>query len=116
MLGNNFIKVNGEKLPNPRAMKWSNNPRETVQTSEAGTDIILPKRLDKRSATFTFQTTDRWRRKLEELCAEPTVILEYEGVSRQGRLRYNDATLLSGSEYVAGTNGLYTVKITFTEI
>lgn len=115
-LGNNYITLNGIVIPNPKPFKISYQNMESVKTSEAGTDIVLITRLQKRTFDMKFQTTTFWGEKLKEIAAITTQIsMVYRGETIYGRFRYKDQELENGSEFIPGTDGLWTGNFQFIE-
>ena len=118
MLGRRFLQVDGQAVPNPvpGTFKIEFNPDETIETSEAGTELGSVKRLDKRTFSGTWQLTSFWLKQFEQFCKLRTVTLTYQGHDYTTRARGYNPQLAPDSEYTAGTDGLWTVNITFTEI
>lgn len=115
-LGNNYITLNGMVIPNPKTFKISYQNMESVKTSEVGTDIVLITRLQKRTFDMQFQTTTFWGEKLREMAARTTEIsMDFRGETIPGRFRFKDQALENGSEFISGTDGLWTGNFQFIE-
>lgn len=115
-LGNNYISINGTAIPNPRSFKISYNTIETTKMSEAGTDVVLPARFNKKTIDMTFQVTSRWRTILKGYTETPTVTMMAAGETMTGRLRFKDDTLKQGSEFIQDSDGLWTATFQFFQI
>ena len=116
MLGDNYLTFNGEALPNPTAFSIAYTNIESTKQSEAGYDIAIVTRLEKRAFTGSFQVTSTWKDKLKTLCNLASGTLVYRGESITVRPRLASAALLASTEYSERTDGLWTVSITFTEV
>ena len=64
MLGRDFIRVGGVKIPSPASFSISYDNIEDINQSEAGTDRTIVTRLQKKEVTITFTVTDFWKEKL----------------------------------------------------
>lgn len=115
-LGNNYITINGAAIPNPRSFKISYNTIETTKMTEAGTDVVLPARFNKKTIDMTFQVTSRWKTILRGYTETPTVTMSAAGETMIGRLRFKDNTLKQGSEFIQDSDGLWTATLQFFEI
>lgn len=115
MLGK-YIKVNGVSYPNPYKFKIGYSNNEVVNLSEAFTELVSVNRLLKFEADFTFQVTSNWMTKILSDCSEATVTLTVDSVDHVGRLRCKSCDLEQNSENVRGTDGLWTIKVSFTEL
>lgn len=115
MLGNNYLKINGVTIPNPKTFEPAYATTETIKTSEAGTDIVIPTRYNKRTIAMNFQVTSTWKNKLLTFTERPTVTLTYKNEAITGRLRADKAPLKEGSEHIKGTDGLWTLSMKFFE-
>lgn len=118
MLGRKFLKVDGVALPTPStAPKIKMKNIESVMTSEAGTDLVDSIRLQKKTVTCNFQVTSFWKAKLEEIGNETTVSLQIgTATAFTCRPRITGEDLFQDSHTVEGTDGLWTVQMTFEEV
>ena len=117
MLGYRFLKINNTPIPNPYSgFKITFTPDETINTSEAGTELVRVRRLNKRTFTGTWQLTSFWLKKFENWSNQATVTVTYQGEDYTCRMRGFNPTLAQNSEYSSNTDGLWTVTPTFTEI
>lgn len=114
MLGR-YIKIDNVVMPNPETFSYKYNPDENVYTSEAGTQLSNIKRLDRMSFNASFNCSSRLRDALIGLCMTPSVSVQIDGgASTSGRLRLaGDIALVEGSENTNGTQGLWTVPVSF---
>lgn len=110
-----YIAVDSVTYPNPTKfqIKYSNN--EAVNLSEAFTELVSVNRLCKFGFDASFQLTSAWYNRILNDCRKTSVSCEVGGISYRGRLRIKDASLEKNSENTAGTAGLWTVKVSFTE-
>ena len=111
MLGK-YLKVNGRQYPNPVEYVDNFENNETVNVSEAGTDLVASLRLLKLNATMTFQVSKRWMLIIKEDCSLLKSTIDIDGVTFDGRLRLTNATLEPDSEL---TEGYWTLSVTFIE-
>lgn len=114
MLGK-YIKINDSTLPNPVSFTYTYNPSENVYESEAGTQLSNIRRLDRLSFSASFNCSSRLRDTLVTYCKTPSVSVKIDnGTVVNGRLRLSgDIALVEGSENNEGTQGLWTVPVTF---
>lgn len=113
---NRYLKINNTIIPNP--INFSETPQfiETVNQSEAGSDLIAVTRAEKLVLTMTFNLSSFWLAKLKTYSQMLQVTLNYNGVDYIGRFRPATNTLQPGSEKTKNTNGLFACQFTFTEI
>ena len=118
MLGYRYLKINGTAIPNPvpGTFQIEFTPDETIENSEAGTELGAVKRLDKKTFKADFQVTSFWRQFLENVCKVRTVTLNYQGTDYTVRARGYNPKLFENSEWTEGTEGLWTINLTFTEL
>lgn len=113
MLGK-YISINSTLMPNPTTFSMAYPPDENVFTSEAGTQLSNIRRLDRLTFSASFNCTDRMRDTLVSYCQTPSVSVQIDGgTAISGRLRLGDISLVEDSEMVNGTQGLWTVSVTF---
>lgn len=116
MLGLNYLTFNNVSIPNPTAFNISYDNVEEVAQSEAGTDLAIVVRLQKRTFECTFQCTSTWLNSFRTMCNLTSATLVYNSESIVCRARITSATLAPDSEYAARTDGLWTVTVSFTEV
>lgn len=117
MLGYRFLKINNTPIPNPYSgFKVTFTPDETINTSEAGTELVRVRRLNKRTFSGTWQLTSFWLNKFKTWSTSTTVKVTYQGNDYTCRMRGFNPTLAQDSEYSDNTDGLWIVTPTFTEI
>lgn len=118
MLGRRYLKINGTTIPNPvpGSFQIKFDPDETIELSEAGTELGSVRRLDKRIFSGEWHVTSFWLEVLRDFCLRRTVTLRYQGTNYTVRARGFDPKLASNSEYTENTEGLWSLKLTFTEI
>lgn len=115
MLGKNYIEINGNHIPNPENFKTSYTNIENVKQNELAEDVGNPQRLLKRTFSFSFNSTSRGRDKILAFGNLTMVTLSVNGTSYTGRLRVTGDALVKNSEMVEGTDGLYTMTVSFIE-
>ena len=116
MLGSNYLTFNNKAIPNPVDMTVDYDNIENVVQSEAGTDLAIVTRLQKRTFTCTCNCTSTWLTQFKALCSLSSATLVWLGESIEAMARITNATLQQNSEYAARTDGLWSVTITFTEV
>lgn len=117
MLGFRYLKINNVSIPNPYSgFKVTFDPDETINMSEAGTELVRVRRLNKTTFSGTWQLSSYWLDKFKEWSNQPTVTVTYQGVDYICRMRGYNPTLAQDSEFTSNTVGLWTVTPTFTEI
>ena len=118
MLGNRFLKINGTSIPNPvpGTFQIQFDADETIDLSEAGTELGSVRRLDKRIFSGDWHVSSFWLKILEDFCKLRTVTLRYQGQDYTVRARGYNPKLASYSEFTESTEGLWSLKLTFTEI
>lgn len=107
-----YLRVNDREYPNPTDMTENYDNLETVNESEAGTDLIVEKRLGKLTANMTFQVSRLWRDRIITDCNLTSSIVYIDGVRKTGRLRLIDSHLEPES---VNTDGYYTMTVVFYE-
>lgn len=118
MLGRRFLKINNTYIPNPApgSFQISFDPDEEIELSEAGTELGSVTRLNKRTFSGEWRVTSFWLKVFEDFCSVRTVTLRYQGQDYTVRARGFEPKLFSNSEYTEGSEGLWSLKLTFTEI
>lgn len=115
MLGK-YLNVNGVSYPNPVKFSPTYKNNEAVNLSEVYTELVSVNRLAKYGFNATFQLTSMWRDKILADCEKPLSVVVVDGRSYRGRLRVSGGDLEENSETTAGTRGLWTLKVNFTEL
>lgn len=117
MLGKRFLQINGEAIPNPvSGFKFQLTADETVNLSEAGTELVRVRRLNKHTFSGTWHLTSFWLDKFETWCTSNSVQVTYRGNTYLCRMRDFNPQLVENSEYTETSEGLWTVSPTMTEI
>lgn len=116
MLGSNYLTFESMSIPNPDSFSIDYENIENVAQSEAGTDMSIVTRLQKRTFTCTFSCTSTWLSEFNTLCGLSSGTLVYLGESITCRARITNAAMQPYSEYADRTNGLWTLSVTFTEV
>lgn len=115
MLGRDFIKINGVRVPTPASYTESFDNIEEINQSERGTDRTLVTRLQKVSINLSFDVTDYWKEKLLAYGKLPTCNLQVGSASSMsGRFRVSNSPMVRNSNNATVT--LWTVNATFTQI
>ncbi len=99
----------------PPTIRYSNN--ESISLSEAGTEIGVVTRLQKKVFTVTWVLNSDWKDLIEEKCMKATSTLQFGEYSpMKVRARLTACNLLKRSEYLERTDGLWSMSVTFTEV
>ena len=115
MLGRNYIKINGNKIPNPTNLTISNQNIENVKQAEAGNDVGNVTKLCKRMFQFSFTSTSGGKAKIKAFCMLASCTMSFNGEDIVGRLRLKSENLIQDSEYFDRTAGLWKLTVTFSE-
>lgn len=115
MLGNHYIKLNNQVIPNPTNFKIGYANYDNIKQSEAYTDIGTTNRLMKRTFSFSFNSTSRGAELIKTYCAMTEITITVDGTAYHGRLRISGEDLQKDSEYCDRTQGLWVLTVTFTE-
>lgn len=90
---------------------------ENVQKSEAGTDLTVVSRINKRTVTAVYSVDSRGLALLETASGySSSRSLEFCGQTFNARCRLQSKTLVEGSERVDNTEGLWEVSLSFVEV
>lgn len=116
MLGDNYLSFESISLPNPSKMSVALTNVETTQQSQAGYDLTIVTRLQKRIFTLNYKLASDWKDQILQLCRLSEGTLAYNGEMITVKPRASAANLVEGSEYVNRTDGLWELTITFTEV
>lgn len=117
MLGRRYLQIQFTPIPNPvEGFNKGFTADETVNLSEAGTELVRVRRLNKRVFRGTWHLSSFWLKKFEEWASEPVVVLTYQGEQYNVRMRDFSSTLQDNSEWTETSEGLWIVTVTFTEI
>lgn len=114
MLGQ-YVTIDGVKYPNTKKPKFKYNNGEIRKQSEGYTDLLSIHRLQKLTNEFTFRVDSKWRNKIKQDCMKPIVNAVIIDKVCQGTLRLIDEEIVEGSEFIPNTNGLWIMKVVFTE-
>ena len=118
----NAFKFNDTPILRPINWAETSNVIESVQVSEAGTDIINVTRYDKLTINCEFGCSHVWAKTFKEFSLLDSFILtSYDVISgtdeqRTVRMRNYSQTLKKDSETLAGFNGLYSITFDLEEI
>lgn len=115
-LGNNYLKFNDVYIPNPESMSVDYENIENVAQSEAGTNLAIVTRLQKRTFNCTFNCTSAWLTNFKSMCGLSSGTLLWLGESIEAMARITNAALQPYSEHADRTNGLWVITVTFTEV
>lgn len=115
------VKINAVELF--QANKWEEDSEtvESVQTSEAGTDIATVTRYDKLTVSAEYRCHSAWLGKFKAWSKADTLTVDiYDPVtdkylSRTMRMRNFKTSLIEFSEKVKDTNGVWGVSFTLEE-
>ena len=115
MLGDSFLTVNNEQIPNPVSFDYSFEEKENIMTSESGKDMGAVVRLDKHTFSGTWHLSSTWKDKFEGYSKVAMVSLVFDGHTYDCRCRGFTARLVENSARTSGTNGLWEVSCDFIE-
>lgn len=110
-----YLAFNNVEFPNPLPPTMTVKTVENVNTSEAGTDLVVVVRPAKRSWSFQFNLSPTKKNLLQELCTREKVTMTYMGTDYTVRLRDLSIKLVEGSEWLRDVNGLYECSVTATQ-
>lgn len=117
MLGDNYMTLNGVLLPNPKdGITISYQNIERTAQSEAGTDLAVVTRLQKRTFSWTAYVTSAWLDKYKSICALSQCNFVFNSETIAVRTRINGATMSPNSEYSDRTDGLWSIGIQLIEV
>ena len=122
ILKNFPIKINDTAIPFSGSMEEKYDTMETVNVSEAGTDIVQTQRLDKLTLSIKYTILSDWVEQFEEWAFENT----YKTVSiynfatrayknRQMRMRKYKKNIVKHSEDLEVTTGIWEVSFDLIE-
>lgn len=116
------IKINNTAIPFGGSMSESYSDIETVNVSEAGTDIVQTERIGKLTLSISIQTMSDWLPILEGFYLENTyktvAIYDFNTSAykeRQMRMRNYKKNLVEHSEKLKKTTGYWEVSFDFIE-
>lgn len=115
-------KFNNEEILYPIAWSESFSTIESINQSEAGTDIINVVRYKKLSVSASFKVTNTWLKKFEDYADVDTFTLKrYDGSingydERTVRMRNFASNRVQHSEDLTSTVGIWEVSFTLEEI
>ena len=120
---NSYIKWSDDSygeiyMPCPQNMpqiRYSNN--ESISLSEAGTEIGVITRLQKKTFTVTWIVNSDYYEQIERRCLKATSTLvfgEHSGMTVRARI--TAANLIKGSEWIRRTDGLWSITVQFIEV
>lgn len=110
-----YLSFNGVEFPNPQPPTMNIKTIENVNTSEAGTDLVVVVRPAKRSWSFSFQLSQTKKEILRGLCEQESVTMVYMGNTYSVRLRDFSEKLVEGSEWLRSSDGLFECNVSVTE-
>ena len=116
MLGRQFLKIDNVILPRTTGFDFELEAVESVSQSEAGTDLVVTTRLDKHIFKADWTVSSFWLDKFEAICKEKTVVVPYKDVDYTCRARGFAPQLIEDSENIEGTDGLWKISLTLTEV
>lgn len=116
MLGRQFLTIDEVAMPRTTGFDYELEAIESVNQSEAGTDLVVTTRLDKHIFSADWTVSSFWLNKFEAICKKNTVKLVYQGDEYICRARGFSPKLIEDSENVENTDGLWEISLTFTEV
>lgn len=117
MLGKDYFRwANAPYLaPTSLSISYANNER--IMLSEAGTEVGVITRLQKQIISAVWQCSYSVKNDILEKCTVPKTLIQI-GTSPAfyARARVQSCDLVENSEFCDRTDGLYIVRVTFTEV
>lgn len=110
-----YLKFDNEDFPNPITPTMNQKTLENVNTSEAGTDLVVIVRPSKKNWSFKFNLSSRKAEILKAICLKESVTMLYMGQSYTVKVRDYQEKLVENSEWVTTSEGLYEVSVKVTE-
>lgn len=105
----------------PTSWSESSEVIETVNESEAGTDIVDVTRYDKLSISASYRCTDSWAKILKEFSKKDIIVVKrYDYLSnayeeRNMRIRSFKANMMHYSDRIVASNGIWEISFTLEE-
>lgn len=123
MLKNYPIKFDNNTIPFPNSMSFSNEVLETVNETEAGTDVVQIRRIQKMTIQMSFRLMNKYLKFFEGYAYSHTTITVslYDAtadayVTRTMRMRDFKYSLVEKSELVNDINGMYDISFSLIEM
>lgn len=123
MLKNFPLKFNGTAIPFPNSYTIANSVIENVNESEAGTDVIQIKRMQKMTITLSFRLMDSYLAFFEGYAySNQTITVSvYDAITKAYttktmRMRDFNYKLVEKSELVNDINGMYDISFSLIEM
>lgn len=113
---NKYVKINGERVPNPIDYSESFIKVSNEFQSEAGDDLAIDVRAGKYSGSLKFQLSSRWKNKLLGYAKMQSVKLQIDEAEYTVRVKSIDCDLEKNSEYSQNTQGYWTVSFSAEEL
>lgn len=110
MLGE-YLEFNNVQFPLPVSSSMASKTVENVNQSEAGTDLVTIVRPTKKTWSFSFNLTSRTKDLLKGLCEDESTTMLYMGQSYTVRVRDYQEKIVTGSEWLTRTDGLFTCSV-----
>ena len=116
MLGTNYLTINGLGYT-PSDFSYEIQAVEDINDSEAGTELINVRRLNKYVFYATWEGIDASvLNRLIAYCGLQTVTVEYQNVTYVCRARGINPRLIKKAYKYRASDGLWNVSVTFTQI
>lgn len=117
MLGKDYFRWANAPFLAPTSLSIAYTNNERIMLSEAGTEVGVITRLQKQVITAVWQCTYSVKNEILQKCTAPKTMLQIgTSPSFYARARVQSCELVVNSEYADRTNGLYIVRVTFTEV
>lgn len=116
MLGENYIQIDGRDFT-PSGFDYAILADETINQSEAGTELVTATRLDKHTFNLMWSgITAELLDVIESFCVKESVILIYRDKEYVCRARGAAPKLANKAYKYKRSDGIWEVSITLTEI
>ena len=113
---NKYVKINGERVPNPIDYSESFSKVSIIFESDAGVDLAIDVRAGNYSGSLKFQVSSRWKNKMLGYAKMQSVKLQIDEAEYTVRIESIDCDLEKNSEYSQNTQGYWTVSFGAEEL
>lgn len=113
MLGNNYIRIGGAYVPNPRNNQIDFSRVEHSYRNEAGDEFVISSFNDKARFKLTFNATSYLKNQLETYYHSGEAFTFQQGAKTWSNayIESFSALLVEGSERTSNTDGLWEVSV-----
>lgn len=116
MLTKNYFYWGNHSFYAPTSLQIRYTNNESIALSEAGQEIGVITRLQKRTVTATWNCSSTTKNEIKTRCMNATTSINCGDGFFECRPRLQACNLVTNSEYADRTDGLWVVTVIFTEI